>query len=55
VLTGMFGSFFNGLFTAAFRTPNMLRDLFAEGALSTAFVTTFSKKMKNENDEAAWI
>ena len=55
VLTGMFGSFFNGLFTAAFRTPNMLRDLFAEGALSTAFVTTFSKKMKTENDEAAWI
>jgi putative peptidoglycan lipid II flippase len=54
VLTGMFGSFFNGLFTAAFRTPNMLRDLFAEGALSTAFVTTFSKKMKTENDEAAW-
>ncbi len=55
VLTGMFGSFFNGLFTAAFRTPNMLRDLFAEGALSTAFVTTFSKKMKTEGDEAAWI
>ncbi|WP_395743109.1 murein biosynthesis integral membrane protein MurJ [Prosthecobacter sp.] len=54
VLTGMFGSFFNGLFTAAFRTPNMLRDLFAEGALSTAFVTTFSKKIKNEGDEAAW-
>lgn len=54
VLTGLFGSFFNGLFTAAFRTPNMLRDLFAEGALSTAFVTTFSKKMKTEGDEAAW-
>ena len=30
-------------FTAAFRIPNLLRDLFAEGALSTAFVTTFSK------------
>jgi putative peptidoglycan lipid II flippase len=28
-------------FTAAFRIPNLLRDLFAEGALSTAFVTTF--------------
>jgi putative peptidoglycan lipid II flippase len=38
----------------AFRTPNMLRDLFAEGALSTAFVTTFSKKIKMEGDEAAW-
>jgi putative peptidoglycan lipid II flippase len=32
----------------------MLRDLFAEGALSTAFVTTFSKKIKNEGDESAW-
>ena len=30
---------------AAFRIPNLLRDLFAEGALSTAFVTTFSQKL----------
>ena len=30
-------------FTVAFRVPNLLRDLFAEGALSTAFVTTFSR------------
>ena len=29
-------------FTIAFRIPNLLRDLFAEGALSTAFVTVFS-------------
>ena len=41
-------------FIQAFRTPNMLRDLFAEGALSTAFVTTFSKKVKMEGDESAW-
>ena len=41
-------------FNQAFRTPNMLRDLFAEGALSTAFVTTFSKKMQTEGDESAW-
>ena len=54
LLNGIFGSAFAGVFTAAFRTPNMLRDLFAEGALSTAFVTTFSKKMKSEGDEAAW-
>ncbi len=54
LLNGFFGSAFTGIFTAAFRTPNMLRDLFAEGALSTAFVTTFSKKMKTEGDEAAW-
>src|ERR1700733_9409097 len=41
-------------FTAAFRLPNLLRDLFAEGALSTAFVTTFSKTIARGGDEAAW-
>jgi len=41
-------------FSIAFRTPNMLRDLVAEGALSTAFVTTFSKKIKEEGDGSAW-
>lgn len=55
VLAGWFGSRFAGIFTAAFRTPNMLRDLFAEGALSTAFVTTFSKTIKSEGDDAAWV
>ena len=29
-------------FVVAFRIPNLLRDLFAEGALSTAFVTVFT-------------
>ncbi len=55
LLAGWFGTRFAGIFTAAFRTPNMLRDLFAEGALSTAFVTTFSKKIKAEGDDAAWV
>jgi putative peptidoglycan lipid II flippase len=41
-------------FTAAFRIPNLLRDLFAEGALSTAFITTFSKTMVREGDASAW-
>jgi putative peptidoglycan lipid II flippase len=41
-------------FTAAFRIPNLLRDLFAEGALSTAFVTTFSKTIARGGDLAAW-
>ncbi len=41
-------------FTAAFRIPNLLRDLFAEGALSTAFVTVFSKTVAQSGDEAAW-
>src|SRR5207244_12374536 len=38
----------------AFRAPNMLRDLFAEGALSTAFVTTFSRRIATEGDRSAW-
>jgi len=42
------------VFVVAFRAPNLLRDLFAEGALSTAFITTFSKKIKIEGDESAW-
>ncbi len=41
-------------FLAAFRAPNILRDLFAEGALSTAFVTVFSGKITKEGDESAW-
>ena len=38
----------------AFRIPNMLRDLFAEGALSTAFVAVFTKKGQSEGDVSAW-
>ena len=41
-------------FTAAFRIPNLLRDLFAEGALSTAFITTFSKTGARDGDAKAW-
>ncbi len=41
-------------FTIAFRIPNLLRDLFAEGALSTSFITTFSKTVATDGDRAAW-
>lgn len=41
-------------FKVAFRIPNLLRDLFAEGALSTAFVTVFSKKTATGDDASAW-
>ncbi|HEY7887330.1 MAG TPA: murein biosynthesis integral membrane protein MurJ [Steroidobacteraceae bacterium] len=41
-------------FTIAFRIPNLLRDLFAEGALSTAFITVFSKTTAAQGDRAAW-
>ena len=41
-------------YLAAFRAPNLLRDLFAEGALSTAFITTFSEKITKGGDGEAW-
>jgi putative peptidoglycan lipid II flippase len=41
-------------FTIAFRIPNLLRDLFAEGALSTAFITIFSRTASREGDAAAF-
>ena len=41
-------------FTIAFRIPNLLRDLFAEGALSTAFVTVFARTAALDDDAAAW-
>src|SRR5215470_1998007 len=41
-------------FTIAFRIPNLLRDLFAEGALSTSFITTFSKTIATDGEGAAW-
>ncbi len=41
-------------FLAAFRVPNLLRNLLAEGALSAAFVTTFSQYMATKGDEEAF-
>ncbi|HEX3397787.1 MAG TPA: lipid II flippase MurJ, partial [Steroidobacteraceae bacterium] len=55
VLAALFGGgMAMDAFTAAFRIPNLLRDLFAEGALSTAFVTTFSKTIARGGDQDAW-
>ncbi|MEY2480165.1 MAG: putative peptidoglycan lipid flippase [Verrucomicrobiota bacterium] len=55
VFAGLFGAGRNlDAFLMAFRLPNMLRDLFAEGALSTAFITTFSQKIATEGDDSAW-
>jgi len=55
LFAGLFGA---GLgmdaFLAAFRVPNLLRDLFAEGALSTAFVTVFSQRIAKEGEGSAW-
>lgn len=55
VFASLFGAGKNmDAFLTAFRAPNMLRDLFAEGALSTAFVTTFSQRIAKEGDQSAW-
>ena len=40
-------------FLVAFRIPNLLRDLFAEGALSAAFVPTYTREMKEGGQERA--
>src|SRR6478735_6286879 len=55
VFGAMFGyGVLTDCFNIAFRIPNLLRDLFAEGALSQAFVTTFSKRIKESGPESAW-
>jgi putative peptidoglycan lipid II flippase len=41
-------------YVLAFRIPNLLRDLFAEGALSSAFVPTFSDALANGGKERAY-
>ena len=40
-------------FYAAFRIPNLLRDMFGEGALSKAFVSSFSEIQEKEGEKAA--
>lgn len=41
-------------FLAAFRIPNLTRDLLAEGALSAAFVTTFSQSLSTQGKDEAF-
>jgi len=40
-------------FLLGFRIPNLTRDLFAEGALSSAFIPTFTEYLTNRGKEAA--
>ncbi len=40
-------------FLVAFRVPNLVRDLFAEGAMSAALVPTFSRAL-NDGRDRAW-
>lgn len=41
-------------YNVAFRIPNLLRDLFAEGAMSAAFVPTFTRYLTQSGKEPAW-
>jgi len=55
VLAGLFGAGYAiDAFVVAFRIPNLLRDLFAEGALSTAFVTVFTQYDQRRGPEQTW-
>jgi putative peptidoglycan lipid II flippase len=47
-------SHFADAFNVAFRIPNLLRDLFAEGALSQAFVPTFKATLKRGGERDAY-
>ncbi|MEJ2690652.1 MAG: murein biosynthesis integral membrane protein MurJ [Deltaproteobacteria bacterium] len=55
VFAALFGAgFAYDAFVVAFRIPNLLRDLFGEGALSAAFVTVFSDYDENRGEVATW-
>jgi putative peptidoglycan lipid II flippase len=54
VFAAQFGAGFAvDAFQVAFRVPNLLRDLFAEGAMSAAFVPTLTRTEKEQGREAA--
>jgi putative peptidoglycan lipid II flippase len=41
-------------YRVGFRIPNLFRDLFAEGAMSAAFVPTFTRRIAEGGRESAW-
>ena len=41
-------------YNVAYRIPNLVRDLFAEGAMSSAFVPTFTRHLTNHGKASAW-
>ena len=55
VMAGFFGAgFATDAFIAAFRIPNLLRDLFAEGAMSSSFVPTFTETLSKQGEQESW-
>jgi putative peptidoglycan lipid II flippase len=56
VLAKYFGAgLFTDAFNVAYRIPNLLRDLFSEGALSSAFIPTFIQRLTHEGKAQAWL
>ncbi len=54
VMAGLFGAgLANDAFQIAFRIPNLTRDLFAEGALSSAFVPIFTEYLTTKSKAEA--
>ncbi len=54
VFAGLFGAgMAYDAFVASYRIPNLLRDLLAEGALSAAFVTTYSQTLAEKGTKQA--
>jgi putative peptidoglycan lipid II flippase len=41
-------------YNVAFRIPQLLRDLFAEGAMSAAFIPTFTRHLTVSGKDSAW-
>jgi len=55
VLAALFGAGTEmDAFVVAFRIPNLVRDLFAEGAMSAAFVPTFTRRLTLSGKSEAW-
>jgi len=55
VLAALFGAGdATDAYNVAFRVPNLVRDLFAEGAMSSAFVPTFTRHLTTSGKESAW-
>src|SRR5437867_9318501 len=55
VMATFFGAgFATDAFNVAFRIPNLLRDLFAEGAMSSSFVPTFTEYLTKRGESEAW-
>src|SRR5918993_3108423 len=56
-LAAVFGASANpamDAYNVAFRIPNLLRDLFAEGAMTAAFVPAFTRTVAAKGMEHAW-